>query len=442
MKRIKYIIFILAFCSLNFNVSFSQTAEEYFYRAIDNAGWSNYVGALRDFNRAIDLDSTFADAFYLRGDVKGKMGDFNGAVRDFIRAATLKPFDAEIHYDMALVNINLRNHTLSFENFNKSIELNPASERTYLSRGVLKQYILEDFAGAIEDYDQVLRLSEKDPTALYNRAVAKIRIGKYSEALADYKLAFQYNIYNDEYYYAARSLQIFIDSITTLDAAINTNARNADAYVSRGKQKIKVELFDAAIEDFTKAIEINPNDAQAFLLRANVKTMKGAFAEAVDDYNMAISKSPSNPELFFRRAALKHHFPKDYAGAITDYNKAIELDATNLFYLWSRGDAKVASSKFKEAVDDYSLAIQIDTLNITSYIKRGDAKTLMYDFEGAINDYSKVIEINPKEAEAFYKRGLARHRIDQIAEACLDLSLAGEYGYIDVFKVINNYCNR
>jgi len=430
-------------CILYFNnFSYAQTAEEYFYRAIDNSGWGNNMGALRDFNRAIELDSTFADAFYLRGDIKVRLGDFNGAVRDFSSAAELKPFDADIFFDRALAHINLRNYTMSFDDFNKSIELNPASERTYYSRGILKQYILEDFQGAIEDYKEALNLSERDPGSLYNKGISNIKIGKYEDALEDFKKAYEYNIYNEEYFFAERNLKMFTDSMNILNAAIASDPRNANAYFKRGKQKTKVELYDAALEDFTKAIEFDPNNAQAFLYRANTQIIKGSFADAIIDYNMAISKEPNNPEIYYRRGSLKHHFPKDYEGAIKDYDKALELDKQNITYLLERGDAKVLFAKYTDAIADYSKAIEIEPNNISCFLKRGDARALNYDFAGAIADYTKVLEVNPKEAIAYYKRGLAKHRIDKVSEACIDFSLAGEYGYTDVYKVINFYCNR
>ena len=58
----------------------------------------------------------------------------------------------------------------------------------------------------------------------------------------------------------------------------------------------------------------------------------------------------------------------------------------------------------------------------------------------AINDFNKAIEINPNLVEPYYNRGNTKIRIDQIDSGCLDLSKAGEMGYLDAYDLIKKYC--
>ena len=73
-------LFVLAFLSL---ISFSaqgQTAEEYLVKAKDKIGLGDHMGAIADFNKAIELDPTNWLSYSGRGIAKGNLGDHRGAI--------------------------------------------------------------------------------------------------------------------------------------------------------------------------------------------------------------------------------------------------------------------------------------------------------------------------------------------------------------------------
>lgn len=50
----------------------------------------NYVEALRNFNRAIEIDPGNATAYFNKGTVKVKLGDLTGSKTDFQKAFSLR----------------------------------------------------------------------------------------------------------------------------------------------------------------------------------------------------------------------------------------------------------------------------------------------------------------------------------------------------------------
>ena len=42
---------------------------------------------------------------------------------------------------------------------------------------------------------------------------------------------------------------------------------------------------------------------------------------------------------------------------------------------------------------------------------------------------------------AYYNRGLAKIQLGQKDSGCLDLSKAGELGYVEAYEAIKQYCN-
>lgn len=71
--------------------------------------------ALADFNHAIDLDSTYARAYHLRGLVKDKQGDAEGALDDFSKAIEIEPEYAAAYYSRATLHTKMKHEDLALD---------------------------------------------------------------------------------------------------------------------------------------------------------------------------------------------------------------------------------------------------------------------------------------------------------------------------------------
>ena len=122
----------------------------------------------------------------------------------------------------------------------------------------------------------------------------------------------------------------------------------------------------------------------------------------------------------------------DYAGALADYNKAIELiqkgDAyakDNEVIYTNRGDAKLALGDYQGAVADYTKAIELNPKHAMAYNNRGAVKgRYLNDVQGEISDYTKAIEADPSNAAAYTNRGAAKYRSGDIEGAKQDINKA------------------
>jgi tetratricopeptide (TPR) repeat protein len=72
------------------------------------------------------------------------------------------------------------------------------------------------------------------------------------------------------------------------------------------------------------------------------------------------------------------------------------------------------------AIVDYNKAIELNPDNSLAYNNRGAAKSNLGDKQGAIVDYDKAIELNPNYADAYYDRGLAYQKLRENQRALAD----------------------
>jgi tetratricopeptide (TPR) repeat protein len=66
-----------------------KSAEDYCNRGLKKVSSSKYKNVIKDFNKALEIDSNYAMAYYDRGFVKYYLGDKEGASLDWKKAGEL-----------------------------------------------------------------------------------------------------------------------------------------------------------------------------------------------------------------------------------------------------------------------------------------------------------------------------------------------------------------
>ena len=89
---------------------------------------------------------------------------------------------------------------------------------------------------------------------------------------------------------------------------------------------------------------------------------------------------------------------KDYASAITNYSKAIEMSPFEINNYYNRGIAYFKSEKEKEAEEDFDKVIVMDPRMSSAYVYRGLCREKLGKYKDALSDYTKASELKPNDA--------------------------------------------
>jgi tetratricopeptide (TPR) repeat protein len=101
-----------------------------------------------------------------------------------------------------------------------------------------------------------------------------------------------------------------------------------------------------------------------------------------------------------------------------------------------------SDSAYNSIIADYSKALSLDTGFAFAWYNRGIIFSRKGEFRKALYDFSKAIASLPGFAEAYYNRGLISILLNDNLSGCEDLSMAGELGILDAYRVIKRTCNR
>jgi Flp pilus assembly protein TadD len=135
----------------------------------------------------------------------------------------------------------------------------------------------------------------------------------------------------------------------------------------------------------------------------------------------------------------------DYQGALSDFNKLIEIDPKNDINYNARSEIKLALGDKSGAILDCDRAIALNPKSETAYFARGNIKVGLGDRQGAINDYSQAIKINPQNYNAYLNRGTVKFELGDLTAAMTDTDRAiainpkfsSAYNNRGFFKILN-----
>jgi tetratricopeptide (TPR) repeat protein len=310
----------------------------------------------------------------------------------------------------------------ALEGFNQALRINPNYEAAYAGRGVARTQ-LEDKKGAIDDLSQAIRLNPNNVRAYAVRGSNRFYLGDKPGAEADLKKVLSLNIDSKDYraYNNRGILRSQLGdkkgAIADYDQAIRIDPSFTIAYSGRGA--VRSELgdkqgaiadYNQAIADYNQAIRINPNYADAYYNRGIVRSELGDKQGEITDYDQAIRINPNYASAYNNRGFVRSELG-DNQGAITDYDQAIRINPNYASAYNNRGIVRYKLGDKQGSIADYDQAIRINSNYAKAYGNRGIVRSKLGDNQGAIADYNQAIRINPNYADAYNNRGIVRYKL-------------------------------
>ncbi len=100
----------------------TQEFKELIEIALNKVFLKDYVGAIDDYNKAIELYPNYAIAYYNRGGAKYDLQDYAGAIEDYNKAIELDPKCKHFYYFRGLAKKHLgyiKGHDIDMKKYEK-----------------------------------------------------------------------------------------------------------------------------------------------------------------------------------------------------------------------------------------------------------------------------------------------------------------------------------
>lgn len=315
--------------------------------------------ASKCFQKAIALNPRLPEAYYEEGIAQMELGHFKEALSACEQALRVESTYIPPYLTMGDIYTKLRQYNKAIDNYSMYISGYPDLPQTYLSRA--KAYeALGKSELAKRDHSRALQ-AEKQVDLQVERLFNQYGIAKEKRATlkAKYK--------NDPFNKQLTWQQIHIEGRSCF---LKKNPLSRNDYLQRSRLYRDTAQPEKAIADLSKVIEIPPS--------------KGGHI----DWNL--------DQTLFDRANL-YFAIRDYAHAIADYSKIIDLDDDSEDAYQKRGDCQFALGQYKKALDDYNLALkhEVDP-TAESYSARANAYEKLGKPDLAAKDRKAALEAQQK----------------------------------------------
>ena len=217
--------------------------------------------ALGYFEKAVESDSNYAEAWAQSGFCNEKLGKHVEAIEASRKAVTLRP-SAESYFNIGLANFYLKQYREAADAYRQAIKLDPYnSADAYYALGL----VYRDWGKADEEiqaYKQAIRL-RPDYTSAYERLGARyLRSRKFPEAIEVFR------------------------QITVLKPG------DAVAPNNMGEAYMELNRLNEALEAFRQSIRLKPDFGRAYYNLGKCLLVMGNRDGALDQYNILTNIDP------------------------------------------------------------------------------------------------------------------------------------------------------
>lgn len=230
----KSILFLLLLST--FFTAFSQSALDYYTKAVVKFKNGDYAGAAIEYTRAIELNQSSV-LYSNRGVCYYRIERLDEALADYEQAILKDSNNADAYYNKGNLLRSIERNNEALIAYDKAIITDSSDKKFYQNRGTVKSFLGDDL-GAIKDFNKVLEIKPNDAKAVYNRGTSYIALKKYKLAKIDF------------------------------DKALELDPKYYKALVNRGICYVQLDQNSEAKKDFTLAVSLSPTDGEGYYFRA------------------------------------------------------------------------------------------------------------------------------------------------------------------------------
>jgi tetratricopeptide (TPR) repeat protein len=394
---------------------------------------SRFDESLQAYDKAIELDpgnTTYIlrKGFAFRQAAYGSRGEertkaFEEALKVFNRALDIDPLFAEawsgkgvIYDDLATFNNDSAKYNDSLASYDKAIELTPASDTrnlalayegkavalSHLGQGLAANGLQEEsktrLEEAVENYDLVIELDQDfvGQEALQNRAAVLEDLGRYDES--------------------AEGIE---EAMERLNSSIEGSSNNSGALVHKAILFREQGRYEAAVEALINATEMTPEYLLAWEMMGEILCNDiGRYEEAIEAYDRALQLDPADVRAWTGKGDSLKNLGRNRE-AVLAYDCALDIDP-NYATAWSgKGTTLRNMGLYNESVQAYDEALRVVEQDPRYSLAVGDAwfgkaealvgpdkaGEAVEAYNQSLQACEKAIQIDPESAGAWTRKG-------------------------------------
>jgi tetratricopeptide (TPR) repeat protein len=381
-----------------------------------------YDKAIADYNRAIQLNPHYASPYNGRGNAYLFQGEFSRALAEFNRALEIEPGYASPYCGRGNVYLFQGEFSRALAEYNRAMEIEPGEAVDYNNRG-LAYSLLGNYEKALADFNKSIGLDPDYALAHRNLGNTYFFLGQFDKAKASYEPVLNMGSSSQEVYYAT------IWHYLSLKRAGSSEAVRLDAHTNRldltewpgavlelflGRTTPEGLLAAAKDRDKTaenqKLCEVYFYLGQYYLIMGEESKGRTMFERCLDT-GVKVFIEYQGAKIELNRQKEKHEKPKDP-----------KLDLVHT----KQGIAYSKKGQYAKAIEEYNKALEVNPNCALAYYNRSVAYSSMGQYDRAVSDCTRALQLSPRHASSYYSRGVSYWHLGSKNQAIKDLQAAAK----------------
>ena len=245
-------------------------------------GFYHYVqnqddAALKDLNRAINVNTDNPEVFYLIGQIHFFRKEYKDAQSAYEAAAKIDSLQPTYSFALGFMEQERGNTTRAIKYFEEALQKNPAFIKALsaLHDIYLNEKGRPDLAMAYND--RIMLVDSTHPVGRFN--MGNFFFNKASNITAEEKLP---------------EFQVLMKlAISEYSLCLKSDPDFVQGYYNRGYSYYLIEQYNRASDDFSTVINLDPYNVKAYFMKASIQEFQGDLNGALVNYQQAEKLDPN-----------------------------------------------------------------------------------------------------------------------------------------------------
>lgn len=366
----------------------------------------------------------------------------NAAIQEFVKAVELDSSYYQAYNAMGVATLKLGNKKDAQDLFKTAIKINPQFAPAYDNLGNIA--MLEgDLDQAEKYYLQSIKYNSHNPTSMYHMGQVESRRGDYTKALTWLNHSLHINPNSSPGWNLQGELYLKQGNqpaaINSFKKAIYVKPENSRPYINLAGVYERRSDHEFAMEELKTAIILNPNYKEGIYRVANMSLETKKYPQALEYYSRLLGDATYNNNAIIGLANTYYEMAKDTADSnkfTTNKDVYLAYDYVNEAIQRTPNDLKLHLAKIKLGKITHQMEYTQDNLNYIiqsasnslmdtvikgeAYLSLGRERDAVYTFENAINFATSV------DDELYLAEILVQHKQFRTARKALQKALMAD----------------
>jgi TonB family protein len=264
-----------------------------------------------------------------------------------------------------------------------------------------------EYAGAIAQFVEALKIDPRSDLALSQRGLAYLRQRNSELARQDFDAAFAINPRNAEVFlgrgYLASNASDLREAVAQFTSSLEVAPQSTDALRARAGAYSQLGMWDKALADGAEIIRLWPDSSNSYVFRGNLLLDRGQYDLAIADFNKALEIAP-RADVALADRGLAYVWNHNYDLARNDLEAAFAINSKSAVVARGRGLLAVRTNEYSEAIDEFTRSLDLEPNNTFALRWRAWSYSMAGERDKAVADSSELVRLYPNLEWSYLNR--------------------------------------